>query len=119
MKTAFTVSVMLALAGMTGTSALAQTPSGNKSVCIRAADIDHTETPDNSTILFYMRGHKVWKNTLASPCFNLKNNFNGFTYVLDPTNEICSNLQSIHMNDTGAVCLLGDFTPVEPAPAAH
>lgn len=89
-----------------------------KSVCIRAYEIDHTEIPDDSTILFYMRGHKIWKNTLINRCVGLRTATSGFTYSpTDPaTDEICSNLQTIRVNDTGQVCLLGAFTPVEPKP---
>ncbi len=89
-----------------------------KSVCIRAYNIDHTEIPDDSTILFHMRDHKIWKNTLIDRCVGLRLATRGFTY--SPTNpgtdEICSNLQTIRVNETGQTCLLGAFTPVEPAP---
>jgi hypothetical protein len=90
----------------------------DKAVCIRTMDIDHTEIPDDSTILFYMRHHKIWKNTLVSRCVALKNNSRGFTYspTIPGSNEICSNLFTIRVNDTGETCLPGEFTPVEPAP---
>ena len=90
----------------------------DKAVCIRSLDIDHTSIPDDSTILFYMRNHKVWKNTLVSRCVALKNNTRGFTYspTTPASDEICSNLFTIRVNDTGEVCLPGEFTPVEPAP---
>ncbi len=95
---------------------LANDPPGHgRAVCIRTIDIDHTETPDDNTILFYMRGHKLFKNTLDGPCVGLKNNSRGFTYTPDPVSyELCSNLDVIHLNDTHQVCLLGQFTQVEP-----
>ena len=103
-------------------AAVALAPSlpafADQPVCIRTMDIDHTEIPDDSTILFYMRHHKIWKNTLVSRCVALKNNSRGFTYspTIPGSNEICSNLFTIRVNDTGEVCLPGVFTPVEPAP---
>jgi hypothetical protein len=102
--------------------ALADDADGaRKMVCIRAYDIDHTEIPDDSTILFFMHGHKVWKNTLTARCVGLRINTRGFTYSpTDPgTDEICSNLQTIRVNDTGQICLLGEFTPIEPKTAAR
>jgi hypothetical protein len=106
----------LAIFGLAGGAALgAPSDTGDKSVCIRAYQIDHTEIPDDNTILFYMQNHKVWRNTLVDRCVGLKNNTRGFTY--SPTNpgtdEICSNLQTIRVNDTGQTCLLGAFTPVD------
>jgi hypothetical protein len=111
------IAIALALGGLAAGCAVARESPPATSVCIRAMDIDRTETPDDSTILFYMRGHKVWKNTLTSPCFGLRMNTRGFTYRPIPgSNEICDNLQTIRVNETGAVCLLGAFSPVEPAP---
>lgn len=83
------------------------------SVCLRTYQIDHTSTPDTKTILFYMRGGKVWKNTLQLPCHGLK--FYGFSYVTRD-GQICSNMQSIMVLKTHEVCLLGDFTPYTPPP---
>jgi hypothetical protein len=90
-----------------------------KSVCIPAYQIDHTDTPDDWTILFHMRNHKVWKAALINQCVGLKINSRGFTYTpTDPgSDEICSNLLTIRLNDTGQTCLVGAITPVEPAAA--
>jgi hypothetical protein len=87
----------------------------NKSVCIKSYEIDRTVVKDDRTILFYMINRKVWKNTLINRCTGLPLSTRGFTY--SPTNptthEICSNLQTIVVNDTGQVCLLGAFTPYQ------
>lgn len=97
--------------------ALADPGADAKSVCIRAYNIDHTSIPDDSTILFHMRDHTVWKNTLTDKCFGLRMNTRGFEY--SPTNpgtdEICSNLQTIKIRDTGSICMLGAFTKVDAA----
>ncbi|MGH6872171.1 MAG: hypothetical protein ACREHE_11755 [Rhizomicrobium sp.] len=78
-------------------------------VCLRSNDIARTSVPDAHTILFHMKDGKVWKNTLAAGCPELR--FNGFIYNADPSGEICGNLQTIRVIRSGAVCLLGPFTP--------
>ncbi|MDB5393632.1 MAG: hypothetical protein JWM91_1138 [Rhodospirillales bacterium] len=112
-----TAAVIGAMALTAGLPAMAAEGSG-RPVCIRSYDIDHTETPNDNTILFYMHGHKLFKADMVNRCVGLRNNTRGFTY--QPTNpgtdEICSNLLTIHLNDTGQVCLVGAITPVE-APA--
>jgi len=77
--------------------------------CLRSIDIDRTSVPDARTILFHMKGGQVWKNTLVTDCPELK--FNGFLYDASPSGEICGNIQSIRVIRSGAVCLLGPFTP--------
>jgi len=72
--------------------------------------VDHTRTVDASTILFYMRDGKVWKNTLKSPCPGLA--FHGFTYVTHYT-ELCGN-EGINVLVTHQTCALGNFTPFTP-----
>jgi hypothetical protein len=108
----------LALGGAVVLALLSPAAALAKSVCIPAYQIDHTEIPNDQTILFYMHGHKVWKNTLVGQCVGLRINNRGFTYQpTDPgSDELCSNLVTIKVNDTGQTCLLGEFTPVEPPP---
>lgn len=84
-----------------------------KSLCLRVRDIDHTHVVDKNTILFYMRGGKIWKNTLLQPCPGLM--WHGFTEVTHD-GTICSNMHRIQILVTGQVCLLGRFTPYTPPP---
>ena len=91
--------------------ALPATAAEDKMVCIYAHDIDNTQVSrDGRSILFYMSGHRVWKNTLQDQCVTLGPD-HGFVYTVTD-DEICSNLESIRVIDTGEVCELGDFTPV-------
>ncbi|HLG89761.1 MAG TPA: DUF6491 family protein [Alphaproteobacteria bacterium] len=98
------------------------TPAATKgnNVCIQTYQIDHTTIPDDNTILFYMKGGKIWKNTLPYRCPDLKFQ-GGFQYTTD-INEICSNLQTIRVINQGggpflgSVCQLGEFTPYTPPP---
>ena len=84
-------------------------------VCINTMQIDHTTVPDPRTILFYMRGGKIWKNALRNDCIGLK--FYGFAYQATPPNQICGNMQTIRVLQIGSVCMLGAFTPYTPSKA--
>lgn len=93
--------------------AAAQTPSAgaakDTSICLDVSHIDHTSVIDDRTILFYMRGGKIWKNTLREDCPSLKFE-RAFSEELYG-GEICSNAQMIRVIETGARCSLGGFTP--------
>jgi hypothetical protein len=106
-----------ALLGAAAVTTALPAMADGKPVCIASYQIDHTSTPDDNTILFHMRGHKVWKANLINRCVGLKTNTRGFTYTAtDPgSDQICANLMTIRLNDTGETCLVGDITPVEPA----
>jgi hypothetical protein len=102
----------LALAGFLLTAANAQpvaTPAAP--VCLDSTLIDHTHVIDPKTVLFYMRGGKIWRNTLQQSCPELL--FHGFEYVTRDT-YICSNRQSIRVLVTDEVCALGEFTAYTP-----
>jgi len=105
---------LAALLFAAATPAMAQ-PAASRpaNVCINARDIDHTETPDDKTILFHMRGGKIWRNTLKTVCPMLK--VSPFTEVLHSGDLVCANQQFIKLSLTGDQCVLGDFTPVAPA----
>jgi hypothetical protein len=83
-------------------------------ICLPSYNIDHTDIPNDSTIIFTMRDHTVWKNTLTYPCYGLRLDTRGFTYEpTDPGSDtICSNLVIIHTNTDHNVCSLGEFTKV-------
>jgi hypothetical protein len=87
----------------------------SRPVCLEPYLIDHTHTVDPRTILFYMRGGKIWQNTLPGPCPELM--FHGFAYVVRGE-YICSNMQGIRVLRSGAVCELGAFTPYNAPPRA-
>lgn len=106
---------LAALAGLLATPALAQPQSETSApatVCIDTMRIDHTRTPNNRTILFYMKDGKVWKNTLPQFCSGLA--FYGFSYSPTPPHQLCSNMETIRVIHSGSVCMLGAFTPYTP-----
>jgi hypothetical protein len=89
-----------------------------KGVCIQNHRIDHTEVLDENTILFHMIGGKIWKNSLTAPCHTLTSQ-DGFAYE-PKVDQLCSNLEHIHVLRSGEVCLLGEFTPyISPPKILH
>ena len=86
------------------------------STCIQTNRIDHTEVPDDTQILFYMNDHSVYRAKMRSDCVGLSVDTRGFTYEPIPgNNEICSNLLTIRLNTSHAVCLVGEITLIKPA----
>jgi hypothetical protein len=82
--------------------------------CISAIRIDRTEVVDDSTILFHMLGHEVYRNTLPQRCVGLRLDPQGFTYSpTDNSDALCSNLVTIRLNSYGSVCMLGAFVRVK------
>lgn len=116
----------LALAVLLGATAQAQPGAGDgkdayggtffgkHNICLYTYAIKNTRIPDTHTILFYMQGGKIWKNTLRNGCNGLK--FYGFVYMPTPPNVICENLQVIRVLHFDTVCALGAFTPYTPPP---
>ena len=111
-----TAAVFGAVAATASLPALAE----GKSVCLQTQLIDHTEVPNDNTIMIYMRGHKTYKANLINKCVGLSLNTRGSSYepTIPGSNEICSNLWTIRLNDTGQTCLVGEITPVEKAAQA-
>jgi hypothetical protein len=104
------------LAILLGAATLATAPAMAASVCIPAYQIDHTQVLKDNSIVFFMRNHKAWRAPTISPCTTLYPSTSGFTY--EPTSpgsdEICSNLLTIHVNDTHETCLVGALEPYTP-----
>jgi hypothetical protein len=109
-----------ALLGAVAATASLPAMAEGKSVCFPSYQIDHTEIPNDQTILFHMRGHKIYKADVINKCVGLSLNSRGFTYspTIPGSNEICSNLLTIRVNDTGQTCLIGDITLIEKTAAA-
>ena len=83
----------------------------NRSICLRTQDVDHTQVLNDHQILFYMRGQKIWLNTLQSRCITLPNQ-EGFTWS-SAFPEFCGGAETIRVVRTGEVCRLGQFSPYE------
>lgn len=86
--------------------------------CVDLIRIDRSEVLDDQTILFHMKGGKVWKNTLPYKCPRL-----GFEKAFihkTSINRLCS-VDTITVLDTttrmpGPSCGLGKFEAYTPPP---
>ncbi|HEX4292954.1 MAG TPA: hypothetical protein VHZ29_02365 [Rhizomicrobium sp.] len=92
-----------------GTSTIAPAVAQPAPICLQTSRIDHTTVVDPRTILFRMKDGKVYRNNLRNACIGLK--FNGFSYVLRGTDELCGDAQAIRVLQTNETCLLGKFVP--------
>lgn len=98
---------------------LAASPAAQASpaLCFPAYQIDHTEIPDDSTILFVMRNHDIYRAHIEGRCTGLANDPRGFTYEPNPgTDDICANFLTIRLNTTHGICLVGGIDRL-PHPA--
>jgi hypothetical protein len=82
--------------------------------CVILRRIDRTEVVDDTTILFYMRGGEIYRNSLERTCPDLER-VNSFSYRTS-TNRLCS-VDTITVFDPisnvpGFTCGLGDFRPI-------
>src|ERR1700744_1153320 len=111
------LSLTAALFGAVAATVSLPAMDAGKSVCLPKKQNDHTEVPNDQTIMIYMRGHKLYKADIINKCVGLSINSRGFSYspTIPGSNEICSNLWTIRLNDTGQTCLVGAITPVEKA----
>ena len=97
-----------ALAALSMGAARADTrPADSHPMCLESYLVDHTKVVNPSTILFYMRDGKVWRNDLPAPCPGL--NFHGFV-LTGQQGEVCAP-DSISVLSTREVCMLGRFAP--------
>lgn len=88
--------------------------TGETQHCVNRSRIRRTEVLNDYTILFHMRGRKVFKNELPYRCFSL-GFYESFSYSLS-TNLLCNVdiITVFHSNGmTGASCGLGDFEELE------
>ena len=89
---------------------------GDARSCISLNEIDHTSVIDNSTILFYARGHDIYRNYLPRSCPELKNDQRFMYRVSLP--QLCANDTITVLEDAGfgflpgPTCGLGKFAPI-------
>jgi hypothetical protein len=86
------------------------------SVCLSVIRIDHTDPlPDDSALMITMRDHSVYRAAMVGRCSGLYTDTRGYTWEPNPgTDDVCSNLLTIRLNTTGAVCLVGEIKQVTP-----
>ena len=84
-------------------------------LCISEQDVVST-TPSNDgrQLTFRLRDGRVLVNHLKGICNDLR--FNGFVWVLHGTNDICEDMQTLRVLQSGQTCVLGKFEPARSAP---
>jgi len=82
-------------------------PAMAGTTCLAVRQIRDTKVTDVSTIYFEMKDRKVYRNTLPSPCNQLK--FSAFGWHAR-SGQVCDG-QAIRL-DRGGSCILGDFALV-------
>lgn len=124
LRLAGTAPALLAAAGALGQgdeAAFDRTPQD----CIIVSSIDQTEALDDQTIIFEMRGRRVYRNTLPRACPGLERE-NRISFETR-TSRLCS-IDTITVLELGGfggpgiggfrrgfTCRLGQFVPLSPA----
>ena len=80
--------------------------------CIAVASIDGTDVSDDQTILFFLRGAKIYRNHLPRTCRGLKR-ADVFVYAA-ASGRLCANdlITVVEPRGGGLSCSLGKFNPV-------
>ena len=98
-------------------SAPADAPAGASSIsnaCIRPTDIAKQDIISDQEIRFTLRNGEIWSNKLQHACSGLKFE-QGFSWEVTG-NLVCSNMQTIHVQNAGTPCQLGAFTKLPEPP---
>lgn len=113
------LATLLGAACAAGAAAQAQSPTPDVAACVYRSNIDHTKILDDRNILFFMRDHSIYQNTLKDQCYGLKIT-KRFAYGEASMHRLCTgNLIAVLEDVTpGAVsrnnlCKLGLFVPVD------
>ena len=112
----------IALAGGLASCTSAADPTGAPATsasiqdsCINPTQIQKQKIVSDQEIQFTMAGGEVWVNKLPRSCPGL--NFEqGFSWKITG-GLVCSNQQTITVNNTGTFCQLGEFSRVAAAAA--
>ena len=116
-RIAFTAQLALALCTTLPVLATAAPAAETGPTCIWVRDIRSTSTPDDRTIIFWMKDGTKLQSRLDSACIGLS--FSGWVYAPDQNERVCSNVQKIRLLQTNSLCQLGPFSPVATtSPAA-
>ena len=86
--------------------------------CISVPSIDDTEVIDDRTVLFFLRGEKVYRNYLPKACPGLERQ-DSFSYRTTGSRLCEMDTITVLERDsvragTGFTCALGEFRPISP-----
>ena len=83
-------------------------------MCVQSRDIQSTNSKDGKLLTFRMRDGRVLVNHLQGICSDLR--FEGFSWILRGTDDVCENQQSLRVLRSGQICILGKFDVVKDKP---
>lgn len=85
-----------------------------RTICLRTQDMVQTQPADDgASITFKMRDGSVWRNDLHGRCPDLR--YDGFVWrILDASETVCEDVQSLRVLRSGQICMLGKFSQVQP-----
>ena len=83
-------------------------------MCVQSRDIEGTNSKDGKLLTFRMRDGRVLVNHLQGTCSDLR--FEGFSWILRGTDDVCENQQSLRVLRSGQICILGKFDVVKDKP---
>ena len=93
-------------------------PAWAANICLRTEDIASTDSNDGKTLVFKMRDGRTLVNHLKGVCPDLK--FNGFDWVVRGVpDEVCENIQSLRVLQSGEICVLGKFDQPTHKPSVN
>ena len=86
-------------------------------MCIRQRDIAGTHSDDGKNLMFRMNDGRVLVNHLQGICTDLR--FEGFVWNVPGTEDICEYQQTLHVIQSGQICVLGKFEVMKDKPPTH
>jgi hypothetical protein len=93
--------------------AIAAAPA-SAGMCVQVRDIESTNSKDGKLLTFKMKDGRVLVNHLQGICSDLR--FEGFSWIVRGTEDICENQQSLKVIRSGQTCVLGKFDVVKDKP---
>lgn len=110
LATAAAIALLAACSSSTPADGSGATALNNS--CIRPTDISSQKIVSDQEIQFTLRNGDIWSNKLPHACSGLKFE-QGFSWEVTG-NMVCSNQQTIHVQNAGTPCQLGAFTKLPP-----
>src|SRR5476649_1833034 len=97
-------------------AAAAASPASAAPICVQLRDIVSTDSKDGKLLTFKMRDGRILVNHLQGICTDLR--YEGFSWVVQGTEDICERQQSLHVLRSGQICTLGKFDVIKDKPKA-
>jgi len=104
------------IATLTATLALtiaAASPAA-ANMCVQSREILSANSKDGKLMTFRMRDGRILVNHLQGVCSDLR--YEGFSWILRGSDDICENQQSLKVLRSGQTCVLGKFDVVKDKP---